>query len=128
MAEQAQPPHDIHPAESAQRAPVEHVEAISDELVEARVRRSPRYGVFLALGAALGVLTAMILTFAFDGNERVADNGAVYSDGQVFGFLALVGIAAGLLVGGLVAILLDRVVGRRTKTVRVDHETVETLD
>jgi hypothetical protein len=101
---------------------------VTDEIVAARVRRSPRYVVFLVLGAALGVFVAMILTFAFDGTDRVAENGAVYSDGQVFGFLALVGIAVGLLVGGLVAIVLDRVVGRRTRTVTVDRETVTLPD
>ncbi len=121
MAEQA------HTPPTTDAAP-ERVEAISDELVEVRVRRSPRYGVFLLLGTALGILVAMILTFAFNGNDRTADNGAIYSDGQVFGFLALAGVAVGLLVGGLVAILLDRVVGRRTRTLEVDHETVEKLD
>jgi hypothetical protein len=123
MADQAVPPT---PRETPRETP--HAEAHVDEIVEARVRRSPRYGVFLALGAALGVLVAMILTFAFDSGERVADNGAVYSQGQVFGFLALVGIAVGLAVGGLVALLLDRIIGRRTRTVRVDHESVESLD
>jgi hypothetical protein len=114
MAEQPQTPDTPHAAESI----------VGDELVEATVRRSPRYGVFLALGAALGVFVAMILTFTFDGTQYPAENGAVYSTGQVFGFLALVGIAVGLLLGGLVAIILDRVVGRRTRTVVVDHETI----
>lgn len=123
MADQAVPPT---PRETPRETP--HAEAHVDEIVEARVRRSPRYGVFLALGAALGVLVAMILTFAIDSSARVADNGAVYSQGQVFGFLALVGIAVGLAVGGLVALLLDRIIGRRTRTVRVDHESVESLD
>lgn len=106
----------------------ERVEAITDEVVQVRVRRSPKYVVFLVLGAAIGVFVAMILTFAFHGTDQPADNGAVYSPGQVFGFLALVGIAVGLAVGGLVAILLDRTVGRRTTTVTVDHEVVEKLD
>jgi hypothetical protein len=123
MADQAVPPT---PSETSRGTP--HAEAHVDEIVEAQVRRSPRYGVFLALGAALGILVAMILTFAIDSSGRVADNGAVYSQGQVFGFLALVGIAVGLAVGGLVALLLDRIVGRRTRTVRVDHESVESLD
>lgn len=101
---------------------------VTEAAVGARVRRSPRYAVFLVLGAALGVLTAMILTFAFFDERKQAANGAVYTAGQVFGFLALVGIAAGLLVGGLVAILLDRTVGRRTRTVVVDHEAVTGAD
>jgi len=105
-----------------------HAEAHVDELVDVTVRRSPRYGVFLVLGAGLGILVALILTFSIDSYDRVADNGAVYSQGQVFGFLALVGVAVGLALGGIVALILDRTIGRRTRTVRVDHERVESLD
>lgn len=123
MADQAQTPEIPDASASLSADPV-----VTDEIVEAKVRRSPRYGVFLVLGAALGILVALILTFAFNGNDRAADNGAVYSDGQVFGFLALIGIAAGLFVGGLVAIILDRVVGRRTRTVTIDRETVRQPD
>jgi len=119
MADQADP-SPAHPAP--------HTQAHVDELVDVTVRRSPRYGVFLALGAALGILVALILTFSIDSSGRVADNGAVYSQGQVFGFLALVGVAVGLALGGIVALILDRTIGRRSRTVRVDHETVETLD
>jgi len=120
-------PH-AHPSQTVTPRTTPHTEARLDEIVEVRVRRSPRYGVFLVLGAALGVLVAMILTFAFDSTGKVAGNGAVYSQGQVFGFLALVGIAVGLAVGGLVALVLDRIVGRRARTARVDHESVEPLD
>ncbi|HET8926929.1 MAG TPA: potassium transporter Trk [Microbacterium sp.] len=123
MADTAQSPQNVDAPASS-----DHLDAISDRIEHATVRRSPRYGIFLALGAALGVFVAMILTFAFNGNDRLADNGAMYSDGQVFGFLALVGVAAGLLAGGGLALILDKVVGRRPKQVRVDHETVESLD
>lgn len=97
---------------------------VTDEIVEVRVRRAPKFAVFVVLGIGLGVLAAAILTFAFDGSTQPAANGAVYSAGQVFGFLALVCGAVGALLGGAVAILLDRTVGRRTRIVRVDHETV----
>lgn len=97
----------------------------TDQVVEARVRRSPRYGVFLAIGAALGILVAMILTFAFNGTAEVSASGKVYSQGQVFGFLLLICIPIGLVVMGLLALILDRVVGRKTRTVTVDHESVE---
>jgi len=88
------------------------------------VRRSPRYGVFLVLGGGLGVFAAMILTFAFDGSDEPAANGVIYSDGQVFGFLALVCVAIGLFVGGAVAVLLDWTVGRRTRRYTADHASV----
>lgn len=90
------------------------------------VRRSPKYTVFLLLGAGVGILVAMILTFAFTGTQfKSPATGMIYSQGQVFGFLALVSIAGGLAVFGTLALVLDRVVGRKTHTVTVDHEAVQ---
>ena len=98
---------------------------VTDEIVEASVRRAPKYGVFLGLGAALGVLVAMILTFAFDGSAETSTNtGVQYSQVQVFGFLALVCIGAGLLIGGIVALVFERTLGRRSRVVSVDRERV----
>jgi len=95
----------------------------------AQLRRSPRYGVFLAAGAALGILAALILTFAFDGTaEKSQATGVLYSTGQVFGFLCLFCIPIGLAVGGAVALVLDRVLTRRVRAVRIDHETVHAPD
>jgi hypothetical protein len=98
----------------------------SDEIVGGRVRRSPRYGVFLVVGALLGVLVALILTFAYDGTSSpsVLTN-VSFSQGQVFGFLALIVGSIGALIGGVVALVLDRTVGRRTRPVTLDHETVQ---
>lgn len=87
-----------------------------------RVRRAPKYGVFLGLGAALGVLAAMVLTFAFDGTAQPTPAGIQYSQLQVFGFLALIGAAAGLLVGGVVALILDGAFGRRRRDLAAEHE------
>ena len=57
----------------------DHIETVS-------VRRAPKISVFLVLGAALGVLVAMILTFAFNGTAEASPNtGMEYSQGQVFG-------------------------------------------
>ena len=95
---------------------------VDDRIETVRVRRAPKYGVFLVLGAALGVFVAMILTFSFHGTDDASASGVVYDQMQVFGFLALVGIAVGLLVGGAVALLFDRALSRRTRSVSVDHE------
>lgn len=100
-----------------------------DSVETLRVRRAPRIWVFLVAGAALGILTAMILTFAFDGTLGESPNtGLVYSSGQVFGFLALIGIAVGLALGGVVALVLDRRSSRHTREIAVDHESVRGAD
>jgi MFS family permease len=97
---------------------------VSNEIVEGHVRRAPKIGVFLTVGAALGVLVALILTFA-TGEERASELTQVtYSSMQVFGFLALIGIAVGLAVGGAVALVFDRASRRRSRAVSVEHETI----
>lgn len=102
-------------------------EPAGERIETARVRRSPRYGVFLAAGAALGLLAALVLTFVFDGWKSPA-TGVTYSSGQVFGFLALYAIPIGIAVTGIVALILDRVASRRTHEVRISREQIRTDD
>jgi NhaP-type Na+/H+ or K+/H+ antiporter len=100
----------------------EHIETV-------RVRRSPKYSVFLAAGAALGVLVAMILTFAFNGTGGTSPNtGLVYTPSQVFGFLLLICITVGVVIGGVTALILDRMLAKRTRDVTVDRERVRVED
>lgn len=103
-------------------------EPAGETIETARLRRSPRYGVFLAAGAGLGVLAALILTFVFDGTADESSTGVVYSTGQVFGFLALYSIPIGVALAGTVALILDRVIGKRSKTVQISHQHVHTAD
>ena len=71
------------PLDAAEQSP-----SIEDHIETVRVRRAPKYSVFLVVGAALGLLVAMILTFAFNGTGGISPNtGLVYSQSQVFGFL-----------------------------------------
>ncbi|MFT3797963.1 potassium transporter Trk [Microbacterium sp.] len=91
----------------------------------ARLRRSPRYAAFLLVGAGLGILVAVLLTFLFDGTaEPSATTGVEYSTSQVFGFVCLVCIPVGLALGGGVALVADRMLARRARNVLVDHERV----
>lgn len=101
-------------------------ESTEHRIESAQVRRAPRYAMFLVVGAALGVVVAIILTFAFDGTDDVSTSTQVsYSLTQVFGFLALVCITVGIALGGIVALILDRTMARRAREVRVDHEHIE---
>jgi len=117
---------------AAAAAPVESspVEYRVEEHIETlRVRRSPKYSVFLIAGAGLGILVAMILTFAFNGTGDTSPNtGLVYTSSQVFGFLALICITVGVVLGGLTALLLDRMLATRTRDVVVDRESVRAED
>lgn len=98
-------------------------EPAGESIETARVRRSPRYGVFLVAGAAVGVLAALILTFVFDGWKSPA-TGVTYSTGQVFGFLALYAIPLGVALAGILALVLDRAAARRSHAVRIARTRV----
>lgn len=77
------------------------------------VRRSPKYARLLILGLVVGILTAAILTVSFPAS-------AEFSQGQVFGFLALICAAIGAGLFGLIAIILDRTVGRKGREMPAD--------
>ena len=87
------------------------------------MRRVPRYGVFMGLGAVLGIIAAGILTLTGSYEPSQALD-VVYPPGQVFGFALLWTVPIGLGVGGLVAILLERLARRHDRVVRVDRETI----
>ena len=82
-----------------------------------RVQRSPRYFRFMLAGAILFAIIALILTFAFPANPT-------YDRGAVFGFLLAVGVAFGVTIGAVVALLVDRSSIRRARTVVADRLTV----
>lgn len=90
---------------------------------EARIRPVPRFGVFLGLGAALGVIVAGILT-AVGSYEKSAVVDVIYPPGQVFGFALLWTVPIGIALGGVVALILERVVRRHSRIVRVEHERI----
>jgi hypothetical protein len=131
MAPEAQHPQNDGAASSPapRGAGAPPVELVEERVETVDLRRAPKITVFLIAGAALGIVLAMILTFAFHGSDAPSPNTSiVYSTGQVFGFLALICGVAGLAIGGIVALILDRTVGRRTRRVTVDRETVTSVD
>ena len=107
-AAQAQPTA----AAAAQPEP-DFVETLEDADEEIVIRRSPRYLNFILLGALLGAIVAFVLTLVFPENPD-------YSRIQVFGFLLLVCGVIGIALLSLVAILLERTVGRREMRARAD--------
>lgn len=108
-----------------QGLPVVHVQGEPVETVVAHetltVRRSPRYMRFLAVGAGVGVVAALVLTLIFPENDD-------YDRGQVFGFLLLFLGAIGVGLGALVALILDRRAARRAVTVVADRIDAHSSD
>jgi hypothetical protein len=110
----AQPQAAAQPAQApAPQAEPDFVETLEDADEEIVIRRSPRYLNFILLGALLGAIVAFVLTLVFPENPD-------YSRIQVFGFLLLVCGVIGIALLSLVAILLERTVGRRVMRARAD--------
>lgn len=96
---------------------------VEHQTTEASIRPVPRFGVFLGLGAVLGVIVAGILT-AVGSYEKSAVLDVVYPPGQVFGFALLWTVPIGIALAGAVALVLERVARRHARVVRVEHERV----
>lgn len=81
---------------------------------DVRVRRSPRVGVFLALGAILGALAAVVAV-------GVSPPDPLVPAPQALGFLVLLLAPLGALVLGGVAVAIDRAGERRARVVRAER-------
>ena len=99
---------------------------VSDDVVT--VRRAPRYGRFITLGALVGALVALLLTFAFSGQPAQPELELGFDRGQVFGFLLLLCATIGAAIGAVVALLIDRGSAKRAKSVLVVHESTHRVD
>lgn len=84
---------------------------------EVKIRRAPKFGVFLVLGALVGFLVTLILTSQFPADPAV---GFIAS----FAYFCLYGIPAGAALGALVAMVLDVISTRRARTVTVERDDV----
>lgn len=86
-----------------------------------RIRRAPKIPVFLILGGGLGAIVTFILTASFPVDPAVGF-------GPTFGYFCLYGIPAGIVLGAIVALLVDRSSAKHARTVTVEHETVERVE
>jgi hypothetical protein len=87
---------------------------------EVRVRRTPKYPVFIFGGMILGVIVTFIAVSAAPGRN---DDDTPFL--QAFGYFVLYGLAIGACVGSLVAILIDAVLSRRAKSIAADRVRAE---
>ena len=95
---------DLPPPEVAPEAAVEPSAPAQDRPapVQVRLRRAPRYRVFVGTGALLGALAGIVASLL------LGDPASLFSSGTVTGYLAAIGLLLGGLAGGAVAVLVDR--------------------
>ncbi|MEY9259571.1 hypothetical protein ABH903_002605 [Brevibacterium epidermidis] len=86
--------------------------------IDVSVRRSPKYSVFMGIGAVLGIAIAGILAIFVD----PADMPMGYTVAKGMGLMLLVLGIGGLFLGGLVALILDWRGRKKAKEFRVDAQ------
>ncbi|HEU4807899.1 MAG TPA: potassium transporter Trk [Homoserinimonas sp.] len=83
----------------------------------ATIRRAPKLSMFLLVGGALGAAVTFILTAIYPVDPQVGF-------GPLLGYFMLYGIPAGVVLGAIVGLILDRRSRRRATGVSVEHENV----
>lgn len=81
---------------------------------QVRVRRSPKFGVFLGIGAIVGAVVAIVI-------GTVAPQDSTTPREQAVGYLVLLLAPLGAILGGAVALVLDRIADRRARTVDAER-------
>ena len=92
-------------------------ETSSTESANVTVQRSPRYLRFFFVGVSLGVIVALILTFAFPTDPQ-------FTQTQVFGFLVIFTGTGGAVLGLVFALIVDRVYSRHVIEVTAERTSV----
>jgi hypothetical protein len=91
------------------------------EKSEVKIRRAPKIGVFLALGALVGAIVTLALTSLYPADKAVGFAATV-------GYFLLFGVPAGIVLGAVVGLVIDRVSIARARTVTVEREIVGDVD
>lgn len=84
---------------------------------QVKIRRAPKFGAFLAVGAVAGFIATLILTSLFPTDPSVGLPATV-------AYFSLYGVSAGVVLGAVVALILDRRSSKRAKSISVEHEEV----
>lgn len=86
-----------------------------------RVRRAPRFGVFLVLGGLAGVLASLIVVTAGGGAPQ-------YTVFTSFTYFAAIFIVGGIFLGAVVALVTEWSLRRRARNVKVLGSFAPTAD
>ena len=87
--------------------------------VDVRVRRAPKFGAFIVVGAGIALIATLIATAQFPADPSVGFPALV-------AYFSLFTVPAGAAIGAVIALLVDRRSSRRAKTIAAEEETVGT--
>lgn len=88
------------------------------EQAQVTIRRAPKIPVFLVLGALVGLLGTLVVTALQPADPTIGF-------AALFGYFCVYGVPFGIVIGGVIAVLLDWVSIRRAKTVPAERMTVD---
>ncbi|GAA2170953.1 hypothetical protein GCM10009846_03130 [Agrococcus versicolor] len=88
--------------------------------VQVRARLVPRYGRFMVLGGILGAIAGWLWS-RLGSSGPWLNAGPVIDTSSIVPFLVGVGALVGIVLGAVLAIVLDRLVGRRRRTVTAER-------
>jgi hypothetical protein len=82
------------------------------------VRRAPKIPAFMVVGGLIGFLVTLVATSLFPADPLVG-----YA--ALLGYFSLYGVTAGVLLGAIIGIVLDRRSQRRARTVEAERQVVD---
>lgn len=91
--------------------------------VEVRVRRSPKFGVFMLIGAVLGALIAWVVTSVQ--SPGVNEAGQPVDTTGVLGLAIVAGVVLGIGAGAIAALIVDRSLAKRSRMLVAEQTDVE---
>jgi hypothetical protein len=95
---------------TSEQEPARDRRPIEPERRDVTVRRAPKFAPFIFVWAVLGVVLAAVSAYTGPENEE-------FTRGTIFAFLAVLFGLAGILVGSLLFLLIDRASVKRAKHV-----------
>jgi hypothetical protein len=81
------------------------------------VRRAPKFPAFMIVGGGIGAIVTFVLTALQPVDPAVGF-------GALFAYFSLFGVTAGVLLGAVLALILDRRATRRATGATAERETV----
>lgn len=88
------------------------------DVTQVSVRRAPKVGAFTVVGGLIGFLATLVVTSLYPADPNVGF-------AALLGYFSLFGVTIGVLLGALIAIVLDRRSQRRARIVAAEHQRVD---
>lgn len=88
------------------------------ERTTVQVRRAPKIPAFMVVGGLLGFLATLIATSLFPADPLVGF-------AALLGYFSIYGVTAGVLLGAITGVVLDRRSQKRARTLQAERQVVD---